>query len=83
MDFSRGGAEATVTIDEITAEVLVAANDHAADKRIAFGMVLDLPASVIVHATSPRGSGYFEFAAPGLTKLAPPIALQIQPHLFG
>ena len=72
-----------MTIDEITAEVLVAANDHAADKRIAFGMVLDLPASVIVHATSPRGSGYFEFAAPGLTKLSPPTALEIQPHLFG
>ena len=50
-------------IDEISADVLVAANDHTADKRIAFAMVLDLPASVIVHAKSPRGSGHFEFAA--------------------
>jgi hypothetical protein len=50
-------------LDEISADVLVAANDHGNGKRIAFGMTLDLPASVIVYACSPRGSGCFEFAA--------------------
>jgi len=48
---------------EITADVLVAANDHEDGKRIAFGIALDLPASVIVHAFAPRGTGHFEFAA--------------------
>jgi hypothetical protein len=50
-------------LDEITADVLLAANDHGADNRIAFGMVLDLPAAVMVHASAPKGSGHFEFAA--------------------
>ena len=49
--------------EEITADVLFAANDLGAGSRIAFGMVLDLPAAVIVHASAPRGRGYFEFAA--------------------
>ena len=44
---------------EITADVLVAANDHGDGKRIAFGIALDLPASVIVHAFAPRGTGHF------------------------
>jgi hypothetical protein len=50
-------------LDEITATVLVAANDHDADKRMTFGIILDLPAAVVVHASAPRGSGHFEFAA--------------------
>ena len=49
--------------EEITADVLFAANDHGAERRIAFGMLLDLPAAVMVHASAPRGSGHFEFAA--------------------
>jgi hypothetical protein len=57
----RGGKQ--LVIAEISAEVLVAANDHRAERRIAFGMVLDLPAAVIVYARSPRGCGHFEFAA--------------------
>ena len=49
-------------IEEMTADVLVAANDHGSE-RIAFAMPLDLPAAVVVHAQAPRGSGCFAFAA--------------------
>jgi hypothetical protein len=59
-------------IAEISADVLVAANDHSAERRIVFGMVADVSASVLVYAKSPRGSGHFEFAArPSSARVSP------------